>query len=232
MTRTSVLNSKRAVLQFAAPLVLIATTGALASAAAPRNLESDATPITVHVYDYAHVNGKALLAAEKESDGILAGAGVAARWEDCPTSHAAINDFPGCKSSSPGDFTLVLLPNSMADALSKEANALAAEDAVSGSRRASIFYDRISATAGGDTAVTSVLTGRVMAREIGVLLLGKNAASRTGLLQSSWTEDDLSLLAGYAMVFTPEQARQMQTRLIQEAHELQPQTQVATNNPR
>jgi hypothetical protein len=76
-----------------------------------------------------------------------------------------------------------------------------------------------------------VLAGRVMAREIGSLLLGTNSSSRTGIMKASWTSDDLGVLAGNEMYFTAEQARQMDTRLVQEARTRQAENQakVATN---
>jgi hypothetical protein len=71
-----------------------------------------------------------------------------------------------------------------------------------------------------------------MAREIGSLLLGKNANSRNGIMKARWTSDDLTVLAGNEMYFTAEQARQMDTRLVQEARARQAETQtrVATND--
>lgn len=233
MIRTSALNLASLSLKLAASLVLVASTGTLASAAAPQSLESNASTVNVNVYDYAQINNKSLLAAENETSQILATAGVSVRWVDCPTSHAVIKDFPACKSAPDGDrYTLVLLPDSMADAINKDQKALTTEDAVSGSHRASIFYGRISDRVTGNTAATSVLTGRLMAREIGVLLLGKNAASRSGLLKSQWTTDDLSMDANVQMVFTARQARLIQTELIAEARARQPQTQVATSSAR
>ena len=217
--------------KFALPLVLIASTGALASAAAPRNLETNALTVTVHIYDYAQVDSKSLLAAEKETDAALATAGVTARWIDCPTSHSVVKDFPGCQSPSQfDDYTVVLLPNNMAGKLSNDPNVFATE--TNESHRAAIFYDRISARAGGNAADTTLLAGRVMAREIGAMLVGRNAAARAGILKSTWTADDLSMQAGLHMGFTPQQAQMMQARLIHDARARQPQTQVASSNAR
>jgi len=76
------------------------------------------------------------------------------------------------------------------------------------------------------------LDGRVMAREIGSLLLGANASCRTGIMKAHWTSNDLNVLAGNEMYFTAEQARQMDTRLVQEARTRQAETQnkVAAND--
>jgi hypothetical protein len=119
----------------------------------------------------------------------------------------------------------------MADKLGKSGDTFGAADGGE-SRRAAIFYERISERAGGDTTAVDVLAGRVMAREIGSLLLGANASSRTGIMKARWTSSDLNVLAGNEMYFTAEQARQMDTRLVQEARTRQAETQnkVATND--
>jgi hypothetical protein len=63
-------------------------------------------------------------------------------------------------------------------------------------------------------------------------LLGTDASSRTGIMKARWTSNDLSVLAGNEMYFTAQQARQMDTRLVQEARTRQAETQtrVATND--
>jgi hypothetical protein len=51
-------------------------------------------------------------------------------------------------------------------------------------------------------------------------------------MKARWTSNDLNVLAGNEMYFTVEQARQMDTRLVQEARARQAETQtkVATND--
>jgi hypothetical protein len=202
-----------------------------------RNAETNAATITLQVYNYAKVNRTTLAAAEKEAARILAEAGVTASWLECPTSHEAAKDFPACTLTSSGDYIVSVLPNAMADKLRKSSDTFgAAIGADSGLPRANIFYERISDKVGGDTAAVDVLAGRVMAREIGSLLLGVNANSSTGIMKAFWTTDDLSMLARNQMVFTAKQARQMDTRLAQEAqtrqaHQAHAQDQVAKNDP-
>ena len=56
-----------------------------------------------------------------------------------------------------------------------------------------------------------------MAHEIGHLLLGANSHSCTGIMQAFWSGEELSLAARADMLFTPEQSRQMKTRLAERA---------------
>jgi hypothetical protein len=216
-----------------AGLGVVAATIAGSPAWAINNRDAETSPatITLRVYDYAQVNHPALVAAEREASRILAQAGVTTQWQDCSTSHDAKKDFRVCAAAQPDDYIVSILPNSMADKLGKSGDTFGAADGGE-SRRAAIFYERISERAGGDTTAVDVLAGRVMAREIGSLLLGANACSRTGIMKARWTSSDLNVLAGNEMYFTAEQARQMDTRLVQEARTRQAETQnkVATND--
>ncbi|MGD1063568.1 MAG: hypothetical protein ABR860_09925 [Terracidiphilus sp.] len=216
-----------------AGLGVVAATIAGSPAWAINNRDAETSPatITLRVYDYAQVNHPALVAAEREASRILAQAGVTTQWQDCSTSHDAKKDFRVCAAAQPDDYIVSILPNSMADKLGKSGDTFGAADGGE-SRRAAIFYERISERAGGDTTAVDVLAGRVMAREIGSLLLGANASSRTGIMKARWTSSDLNVLAGNEMYFTAEQARQMDTRLVQEARTRQAETQnkVATND--
>ncbi|MFZ0340554.1 MAG: hypothetical protein WAL45_21195 [Terracidiphilus sp.] len=226
MNRTAIFVMRMAGLA----VVATAVTGSPAWAKNNRDAEASRATITLRVYDYAQVNHATLAAAEREASRILAQAGVTTQWQECPTSHDAKKDFRGCAAPQLDDYIVSILPNSMANKLEKSDDIFGTADG-SESHRAAIFYERISERAGGDTTSVDVLAGRMMAREIGSLLLGTNVSSRTGIMKARWTSDDLSVLAGNEMYFTAEEARQMDTRLVQEARSRQAenQTKVATN---
>ena len=61
------------------------------------------------------------------------------------------------------------------------------------------------------------LLGRVMAQEIGHMLLGPKAHSRTGIMRAFWVDHELSTAARQELVFTAEQSRRMKTRLAGQA---------------
>jgi hypothetical protein len=171
--------------------------------------------ITLRVYDYAHVNRKAMLAAEGEATRILADAGVNARWVDCPISHADLDNYPNCRSAwQANDYALRVESNAMTALLVKSQDAVGATiDCDMGPCSTSVFYDRIRNLASGKTAPSEVLLGRVMARQIGQLFLGANYRSRTGIMQARWSDRELSMLARDEMLFAPEESRMMKTRL-------------------
>jgi hypothetical protein len=204
--------SRMAVLAVAAA----AMTASPAWAGSNHNTESGAT-ITLHVYDYVQANRATLIAAEGETSRILAAAGVKARWTDCPISHSAMRNEPNCPASTSSfdDYIVSIEPDVMARKLPRSSDAFGTTlDAPSGPYRAYIFYERITADAGGNTGSTGVLVGRVMAHEIGHMVLG-SAHSRTGIMRAHWSLDDFTTLAGPQMLFTPAQSRQFSLRLVQ-----------------
>jgi hypothetical protein len=209
-----------------AGVAMVVVTGAAGWAQTADHAVQRTDQITLRVYDYVgadkvHADVAGLAKAETEAGAILARAGVSVRWVGCPTSHAVINDFPACASAQqPTDVVVSILPHAMAGRAGASGDALGSADEMgNGSRRAAIFYDRVSAMAGGDTAPMATLLARVMAHELGHLLLGENAHSRTGIMRGAWGERELSGEAGGEMVFTPEQARRMQSRLAAQALE-------------
>lgn len=214
---------------------LTAIAAALSASAAPAMDRQVSSPtaytITLRVYDYVHLDRKILSTAEAEAAGILGRAGVSVRWVDCPTSHAVVADFPDCQTPPQlNDYFLSILSNEMTATQGNSEDAMgAADDSDHGSRRAAIFFNRIDSLAGGDQAPANVLMGRVIAHEIGHLLLGPNAHSRTGIMKAAWSARELGMLAAHEMFFTPEQSSRIEARLA--ALVLQPQTQIATSNP-
>lgn len=229
MKGSTVFVSKMAVLAVAA----VAITASPAWAGGNHDAEAGVA-ITLHVYDYVQANRATLIAAEGEASRILAAAGVTAHWIDCPTTYSAAQNDPSCPASTSlfDGYIVSILPDAMAVKLPGSAEAWGvAADSPRGPYRAYVFYDRITARDGGDTASADVLVGRVMAREIGSLLLGSQADSRSGLMKARWSGDDLSTLAGMKMLFTPAESRQLRMRLVEEARarQAESQTQIANN---
>jgi hypothetical protein len=187
--------------------------------------------ITLRVYDYAHMSRERLLGAEGVATAVLAQAGLEARWVDCPTSQAEWDKYLDCHSAwQANDFVLKVLPKTMADLLPKGQDALGStlECSKGAVCSTSIFYHRVnSAFDGGGTASVPVLLGRAMAHEIGHLLLGENSHAAKGIMRAGWSDQDLTLAARPYLLFTPEQARQMKSRLAARAQAWQANTRAS-----
>lgn len=219
-------------LGLATGLAVIMATGAVepASARNRTETESGAVTITLRIYDYVLVSRPVLQAAESEATAILAQAGLEARWVDCPTSEAELDNYPDCQSAwQANDFVLRVLPKAMVDSRAKwqEALGYTPECGGVGTCTGSVFYDRVTGLAEGANATLPALLGRAMAHEIGHLLLGANSHSRTGIMRAFWSGQDLALGGRPYLLFTPEQSRQMKTRLAARAQAWQAQAKVA-----
>jgi len=188
-----------------------------------------AQEITLRVFNYVHVNPSTLRAAEGETTRILVEAGVNARWVDCPTPHDNWDDYPNCQSAwRDSDYVLRVMPKAMVAVLENSTDSLGfAPDCGTGPHcMAGVFYDRVMSLAGGANAAAPVLLGRVMAHEIGHLLLGPNSHSRTGIMRANWSAREFRLDARPELLFTAEQSRRMKTRIAEQVQPSQAQTKV------
>jgi hypothetical protein len=202
----------------------VSTRNGIQQADAPHGMAA----ITLRVYDYAHLSPSTLLAAEGEATRILAQADVDARWElwlgppadgDSPIRQSA------CQANS---YVLQIMPKAMVAALQESPDSLGFTllSDTGESVMSSVFYDRISKLSSGPRAATPVLLGRVMAHEIGHLLLGAKAHSPSGIMRAHWSDQDFSMGGRADLFFTAEQSRRMKTRLAQQARACEAQAKV------
>jgi hypothetical protein len=134
--------------------IVITVSGTLAVAQRVADGKQNTSPITLRVYNYAHIDQKGLYAAESEAARILANAGVNAHWVDCPTKHEDVEKYLACATATPEtEYTLQLLSDSMTTMQEKSQDALGrAADCERGACIASVYYDRIKRMSGGDVA--------------------------------------------------------------------------------
>ena len=187
-----------------------AASGAMAwASSAPKaatKSERDRPAIEVRVYDYAHLDRKALQAAENEADRILSNAGVEVRWIDCPTSQDVVDNFPSCSlPASTVSNTLILLRGPASTGT--KADYLLGQTQVP--HRATVFCGRIENLAGGNVAPAVVVMGRVIAHLTGRNLLEGESYAKIGIMQDYWSHAQLNEIAGDAALFTRAQAQQM-----------------------
>jgi len=190
--------------------------------------EPGAITIALRVYDYARVDRARMLGAETEATTILARAGVEARWVDCSTSKADLDNYPDCQSPwQANDFVLKVLPKAMVDSkvIWQEAMGFSFRCDTLGTCSSSVFYDRVQSLSQGGRGPLPVLLGLAMAHEIGHLLLGTHSHSSTGIMRARWFGEDITLAACPHLLFTAQQSRQMKTRLAERAQAWQLQAE-------
>lgn len=144
--------------------------------------------LIVRVYDNAGVLAADRARAMKGASSILVHADLNVRWRDCPArgkTHSSCLAVP-----SPGELAVRLVHSPKSDPNVRVlGNALI--DATSGSGTlATVFVDRVQSLVQSQ-ADPWAMVGRVMAHEIGHLLLGSTSHSDTGLMREIWTLSEL-----------------------------------------
>ena len=173
--------------------------------------------IIARVYNYAAVSRGTLLGAERESSRIFREAGVEVAWLDCPTSHAEEEKYPACAAPMGAlAVDLRVVPASMAERIRSngEEAGLALTSARAGSASAAwVFYQRVKDLAESEVASPSQILGHAIAHEIGHLLLGPNAHSRTGIMRGNWDRRYLQEASQGQLLFTRDQAERIRAEV-------------------
>jgi hypothetical protein len=140
---------------------------------------ADASPaIAVHLDDYAHLHPSALRHAQEEVTRIYAAAGVSVVW-------VRANDPLG--TSGITDLRVVILDKEMTKRkiASDQVAATVLGQALPAARRAYIFSTRVTQVADQHAQAPAIVLGRVIAHEIGHLLLENDGHADMGIMRSN-----------------------------------------------
>jgi hypothetical protein len=162
--------------------------------------------ITVLVNDTAGVERSVLRRAEREAARLFESAGIEIQWVNCAEADECRHIL------GPKEFVLHIVPmgNTRSDFVFGEA--FLGEDGRG--QYSDVFFDRLRQTKGDiDLAL---LLGAVSAHELGHLLLGSHAHSGVGIMEPRWKTDTVQRIGMGTLMFTPEQARRMKTRITAE----------------
>lgn len=143
--------------------------------------------LLIRVYDTAGILAADRTRAIRRAADILARAEVGSEWRDCSgRGRSACSVAP-----LPGELVvrLVRAPKLIGDP--RELGSALIDSAGYGTL-ATVFVDRVDAMAQQASADRWSIVGRVMAHEIGHLLLGTHSHSDTGLMREMWTLNDLT----------------------------------------
>jgi hypothetical protein len=157
--------------------------------------------ITVRVINPAGVPAKTLRKAERVAATILDAAGIAITWLECPCPPALGRH----------DFWLHLLkdrpPQMHGDATGFAVLMPERDGAVS---YAGVVWPAVEEVADGLASEVSDVLGATVAHEIGHILLGSKAHTRSGVMCSRFQRTHIGMAARGELRFAPEQARRMQ----------------------
>jgi hypothetical protein len=167
-------------------------------------------PVTVLIYDNFGVSVDDISAARAEADAIFRDAGIAPVWFHCGLVEGPWQGpIDPCKSSvGPGEIIVRLLRSSRLDESFRVPLGEAQVDtqAHTGSI-ATVYADRVVNTSDRAGANARGVLGRVIAHEIGHLLIGTSHHSRKGLMRAVWTDLELRRSVGLEWRFSASEAR-------------------------
>ena len=162
--------------------------------------------VVVRTYDTAGVSSTVLERARGGVDQLLNAVGIQPVWRNCrtgscmdpPQSYELEVRIANATRLSPDDS----LGSSAVD-LSQQAGTLA-----------TIYEDHVRRLAGSADGDEGRLLGRVIAHEIGHLLLGTSRHGPAGLMRARWQADDLRRNLPCDWRFSPEEGSRMRWRLL------------------
>jgi len=172
-------------------------------------------PLIVRLYNTVQLPLRDLRAARDEADQILRGAGVEAIFRTCGRAAAGGGVIDPCDETLKSSEVVVRIIDAPAFNATLDAEAYGVTYIVNDVNRgwlATVFADRVRDAAERVDVDPGILVGRVMAHEIGHLLLGRDYHGPLGVMQAQWT-DALLTRPGDEWRFTmPEAARIRQIR--------------------
>jgi hypothetical protein len=198
---------------------LLLASGASTTFAQSRTGLSRAAPtrITVQVQSYLLVPSKTLSRAEELASDILLQAGVHVSWLDCDATVPLVERRRDCaQPPGPTDFILILADKiqALSPELPESTLGLALVPPDNGHGYvAYISYWQAKKIARKKSIAVDRVLALGAAHELGHLLLGEGAHSSTGIMKVWWNGDEVKPGSGWNMLFTPQQARHMQSNL-------------------
>jgi hypothetical protein len=154
-------------------------------------------PAIVRIYNYAELPPPLLEEATRSAAAIFDRAGLSSQWRICVIRQDPNGpDDPPCADSPGGDeFSLRINHGPRADAARPQAGEVLGYAIILKRRGvlATVHSGRVLALATRSGVDAATLMGRVMAHEVGHLLLGSNAHAARGLMRADWKLNQWSM---------------------------------------
>jgi len=186
-------------------------------------------PLTIVLYDRAHVGSKTLVQTERLATEIFAQAGVEAQWKTGSVfdGDALLYDFTaatreGCAQPLDSATVRVAILPRAPRGFSQQALGYALPCAARGIQ-VTIFADRVEIVSRTNLAAFYRVLGHAIAHEVGHVLLRSGVHDTTGLMRRVWAKSDWQRTAVTIIPFTSGQAECVRRELLRiEAFKRQP----------
>lgn len=195
--------------------IACATVALAAATTVPRLAAQEPSPLTVRAYNTARIPQAELSVARITAIEILRDTGLAVTFRQCGRGGSADGPIDACDETLKSFEVVVRIIDAPAFNATLEPDAYGVTYIVNETNRgwlATVFSDRIHTAAARVDVDAGTLIGRVMAHELGHLLLGRDYHGPIGVMQASWS-DAMLTRPNDAWRFTmPEAARMRQNR--------------------
>ena len=174
--------------------------------------------VKIRIYNYAHVPEGTLDPATVDAARIFEKSGVAVDWEVCRVRESAeVSDDPACGGPvEANEFTLrIVAEESTRHAADRGVPEVLGYSVISPDHlgiMATVLFRRVGNLAERSGNDTSSLLGRVMAHEVGHLLLGSNGHAPIGLMRAVWKLNPTALRDDSEWSFSREEAARLRQR--------------------
>ncbi len=189
-------------------------------ASPPQRIRADIR-VSVLVFDYAGA-GEVVRESEREAGRILAQARIPVAFVPCPSWPGEIAANPVCAGPPPETEVVVHILGASASHRTAEEHAFgfaAMADGRPFATYAGIFYDRVAAWSQARLSSPAQMLGAVLAHEIGHLLLGTAAHSRSGIMAATWDRLQLELLEQGRLFFSAPQTHRLWQNVVRRSKE-------------
>jgi hypothetical protein len=181
--------------------VLLLVTGGCAEVA---DLTTDHQAIAIGVYDYTHIAKPVLAGAESETTSMFGRFGVHLIWAHC-FDRGSVS--PCRQVLGPRFITLNLVDRSMGSRIAMDDRRLG----ITLGKRIYILYQPIQDTIGDKDPERSQILARIIAHELGHVLLPPKAHSNKGIMRSRWSLRDLQ----NEISFTSQEENQIRVSVVE-----------------
>ena len=162
------------------------------------------TLVGIRLSQRVDVPGWALRQAQNIVSSVYARAGVEIVWADGPDR------------SAPIELAVIVTAHAPATSLkSRDVLAVAIAPTQGSGRIAYAMWPRVQAFAFAEGVSPASVLGRVIAHEVGHLLLGQRTHSNHGIMKAHWNKRDFASIGDRA-AFTPEQSIMLRQRIAEE----------------
>jgi len=166
---------------------------------------ADGLQLKVRIQNLSTVSPQAVDKAERIAERIFAHADLKLSWNNCDRDNA-----PSCKKALEGsEVSVQLTTKSLKAEMSVSPQTFGASYVSDGApaQYSYVFCDRLQSAVGGHPEVDLATgLGYILAHELGHLLLGSNAHTHTGIMQSRWSGEQLKQAERGALAFDETQS--------------------------